>query len=498
VIDERPNVLLVMSDQHNARVMGCAGDAIVATPNLDRLAEEGTMLTNLYSPSPLCMPARMSFMTGLLPSHSGVITNNQIPSAGRPTLAHAAGAAGYLPFLSGKLHVLGPDQLLGFVDREIGDHNSNYPGGRRSPLGDLEGAAGPGLASLERSGFGRNAYQVRDELATEAAVSYLERHAIEESATGDRRPFFLSVGLMLPHQPYVARRDDYERYAGRVDPPRVPSLTDVDAHPFLAWWRAATGIDTPVAEQVVSRARTAYWAMVDRMDRMIGTILDALDRLEMSERTLVIYTSDHGDQLGEHGIWWKHTFFDASSRVPGLVRWPGVVPAGSVCDRVASLLDVNATILSAIDAPVLPRSAGRNLLPSLADPAAPWDDVAIAEYCIDAGHYPDIDGGEGYYQRMVRKGRFKYVDYGHQRPQLFDLEDDTEEVRDRVDDPALTGVVRELREIARYDWDPERLKAETRLALEEMAIIEGWCRNVEPPDSFRWEIDPRYSSLDGP
>jgi choline-sulfatase len=495
-MSDRPNVLLIMSDQHNARVLGCAGDEVVETPNLDRLAAEGASLTNLYSPSPLCMPARMAFMTGQLPSHCGVMTNHEIPSGGRPTLAHAAGAAGYRPYLTGKLHVLGPDQLLGFVDRAVGDHNANYPwGGRGASLGELQGTAGPGVLSLRKSGYGSNAYQLRDELAAEAAVSYLERHTREDAA----RPFFLSVGLMLPHQPYVATKEDYERYEGRVPPPRVPGLTDVDRHPFLTWWREATGIDAAVPEEVVTRARTAYWGMVDRMDRIIGTILDALDRLQLSEDTLVIYTSDHGEHVGEHGIWWKQTFFDAASRVPGLVRWPGVVPAASVCDRVASLLDVNATILAAIDAPALPRSAGRSLLPCLVDgDAAAWDDLAIAEYCIDAGHYPDIDAGEGFYQRMVRKGRFKYVDYGHQRPQLFDLEADPEEVRDRAGDPELAGVVEELRGIARHDWDPELLKAETRLALEEMRIIGRWVETVQPPDRHRWEIDPDYNALDGP
>lgn len=493
--DERPNVLLIMSDQHNARVLGCAGDEVVATPNLDRLAEEGASLTNLYSPSPLCMPARMAFMTGQLPSQCGVMTNYQIPSGGRPTLAHGAGAAGYLPYLTGKLHVLGPDQLLGFVDREVGDHNANYPwGGRGTSLGELHGTAGPGLLSLQKSGYGRNAYQVRDERAAEAAVAYLERHAREAAP-----PFFLSVGLMLPHQPYVALQEDYERYAGRVPPPRVPTLTEVDLHPFLTWWREATGIDPAVPEDVVDRARTAYWAMVDRMDRIIGTILDVLDRSGQSERTLVIYTSDHGEHVGEHGIWWKQTFFDAASRVPGLVRWPGRVPAGTVCERVASLLDVNATILDAIGAPALPRSAGRSLVPFLVDGGAtPWEDLAIAEYCIDAGHYPEIDAGEGFYQRMVRKGRFKYVDYGHQEPQLFDLEDDPEEVRDRARDPELADVVQELRGIARHDWDPELLRAETRLALEEMQIIGRWVETVQPPDRYRWEIDPDDNALEGP
>lgn len=494
--DGRPNVVLIMSDQHNAQVMGCSGDEIVATPNLDKLARQGSLLTNLYSPSPLCMPARMAFMTGMLPSQVGVMTNNQILSGARPTLAHAAGAAGFMPYLSGKLHALGPDQLLGFVDRAVGDHNANYAGGRDSPPTILDGAAGPGLVSLEKSGAGRNAYQVRDELAAEAAVSFIERHAIEETATGQRQPFFLSIGLMLPHQPYVAAPVDFARYAGRVPPPQVAAPVEPDAHPFLAWWREATGIDKPLPPAVVDRARVAYWGMVDRMDRIIGDVLAVLERRNFVENTMVIYTSDHGDHIGEHGLWWKQTFYDAASRVPGIIRWPGVIPAGSECNRVASLLDVNATILDALGAPPLPRSNGRTLLPLLSDNTCEWEDIAIAEYCIDTGHYAGIDPPDGSYQRMVRRDALKYIDFGHETPQLFNLEEDPHEVHDLASRPEYQQTVAELREIARYDWDPERVRKETRLSLEEMKIIDEWARRVQPSDRFRWDIDPRYDALE--
>src|SRR5581483_3509301 len=404
-------------------------------------------------------------MTGMLPSHAGVMTNSQILSSARPTLAHSAGAAGYVPYLSGKLHVLGPDQLLGFVDRAVGDHNSNYAGGRESAPTILDGAAGPGFVSLEKSGSGRNAYQVRDEFAAEAAISFIERHAIEDASTGERRPFFLSVGLLLPHQPYVATDDDFSRYRGRVPAPRVPAPAPPDAHPFLAWWREATGIDGTVPDEVIGRARTAYWAMVDRMDQIIGGILAVLERRNLVDNTVVIYTSDHGDHVGEHGLWWKQTFYDAASRVPGIIRWPGVIPAGSQCDRVASLLDINATILDAVGAPRLPRSNGRTLLPVLTGASSQWEDIAIAEYCIDTGHYPGIELPEGSYQRMVRKGALKYIDFGEDDPQLFDLENDPEEIRDLASDPAFRELLAELRGIARYDWDPQLVRGETRLCF---------------------------------
>ncbi len=294
---DAPNVLVIMSDQHNPEVMGCSGDTVVSTPNLDALADRGAVLSNLYCQSPLCAPSRMSFLTGMLPSRNGV-TNDQVPYAGHPTFAHSAGAVGYRPYMSGKIHALGPDQLVGFVDREVGDHGPNYPGIGKPVRGALERAAGPDVMSLAKVGRGRHAYQVRDEYAAEALISRLRQHDIEERATGVEEPFLAYVGLALPHQPYVARPEDYDLYEGRVPPPRVPgSTTEIDDHPFLQWFRDASGLSGGVPEEATMKARTAYWAMVHRLDRIIGSILDTVEELGKTENTLVIYTSDHGDHI---------------------------------------------------------------------------------------------------------------------------------------------------------------------------------------------------------
>jgi choline-sulfatase len=315
---DAPNILVIMSDQHNARVLGAAGDPVVRTPNLDALAESGALLENLYCQAPLCAPSRMSFLTGMLPSQNGVMTNEQMPAPGHPTFAHSAGAAGYRPYLVGKMHALGPDQLQGYVDRAVGDHGPNYAGGGTRPArGPLDGAMGPAPDSLRKIGAGRNAYQVRDEFAAEAAISHLRRHAIEQRSTGRRQPFFLSVGLMLPHQPYVALREEVERYVDRVPPPRVPRAdTPADDHPFYRWWRTATGIGGGVPERVVDKARTSCWAMVDRLDRIVGGILETVRDLGMADDTLVVYTSDHGDHIGEHGLWWNRRSWTPPSRFP--------------------------------------------------------------------------------------------------------------------------------------------------------------------------------------
>lgn len=499
---DAPNVLVIMSDQHNAQVMGCAGDSVVQTPNLDRLAAQGALLENLYCPSPLCAPSRMSFMSGMLPSQNGVMTNEQMPSPAHPTFAHSAGAVGYRPHLFGKMHMLGPDQLMGFVDREVGDHGPNFRGGGSPTRGVLAGAMGPNLASLRKVGIGRNAYQVRDEYAAEAVISHLQRHAIEERATGEAEPFFATVGLMLPHQPYVARREDYERYAGRVPMPTVPGpSTEADDHPFLEWWREATGltgITGGVPEEVIDRARTAYWAMVDRMDRIVGSILDTLESLGKLDNTLIIYTSDHGDHIGEHGLWWKQTLLDPAAKVPGIIHWPGVVPAGTRSEHVAGLVDLNATIIDAVGGPPLPRSVGRSLLGPLSG-TGHWDYVTISEHCADRGQgggLGDIEVPVGRYQRMVRSGRYKYIDHGHEPAQLFDLVADPHERRDRIDDPALADVAASLAARSRQDWDPDAVREFTRTSIAEVDVVKQWARQTEPADRYRWMMNPSYNALE--
>ena len=345
---------------------------MVQTPHLDRLAAGGVTLDAVYCPSPICVPSRMSMLTGRHPYQNACWTNSHILDSGIPTFAHALGAAGYRTCLAGRMHSLGPDQLRGYSERLVGDHSPNFDGNPSPPRGPLDGTAGPARVSLARSGPGQGGYQVHDEVVTAAAVDWLNRlGAARRSAPPgtSQAPFLLSVGFMLPHQPFVARRPEYERYRGRVPGPRSPRPSQPE-HPYLTWWRARTGIEsvTPEEEQ---RCRSAYWALVDRLDAMIGQVLRALEENGLAENTLVLYTTDHGEQAGEHGLWWKQTMHEASARVPAVVSWPGTLPAGQRCGRVVSALDLTATILDAAQAPALPGMAGRSLLGLLAAPAAP-------------------------------------------------------------------------------------------------------------------------------
>lgn len=481
----RPNLLYLHSDQHNPAIIGSYGDAVVQTPNLDRLAAHGVRFTNVYCPSPLCVPSRMAMLTGRYPFENEVWTNDHSLDSGIPTFAHAMGAAGYRPTLIGRMHAVGPDQLHGYAERLVGDHGPNFIGGAPVDHGILQGTAGPARISLSRSGPGQSAYQVHDEAVTAATVDYLNRLGVRKRAGLLSEPFSLSVGFMLPHQPFVARRVDYDRYAGAVGLPRCPEPFTEALHPHFRSWRAACGI-TEVSEDEIRRARTAYYGLVDRLDQLIGQILSALQANDLADDTLILYLSDHGEQLGEHGLWWKQTFYEASVKVPAILAWPGVLPAGARCDRVVSSLDFNATMLDALGAPPLPTSHGRSVLPLLRSPNAPWDDRAFSEYCTD----------EGQFHRMIRRGPWKLNYYHGQEPQLFHLEADPDEVHDLSQEESCREVRQALIEEVRRGWQPEAIG--TRLAVKraEGRILRDWARQTRPRDQYRWALVPEMSRLD--
>ena len=490
----RPNLLYILSDQHCPFVTGCYGDPLVETPHLDALAAAGVTMDGAYCPSPICGPSRMAMLTGLHPFQSRSWTNRDILDSAIPTMAHALGASGCRPVLIGRLHSIGPDQRRGYEERLVGDHSPNYAGAGPVPdRGALNGTAGPDHVSLAMSGAGQSGYEVHDEEVTDDAVRLLQREGDRRRANPEAQPFCLTVGLMLPHPPYVARAADYRRYAECIGLPRKPRFPRQAVPEYLRWWREHTGL-TRTTEAETLRSRAAYWGLVTSMDRMIGRILAALRVGGLEENTLIIYTSDHGDMLGEHGMFWKHTFYEESVRVPLIMAWPGMIRAGTRSDRVISALDVTATILDAVDAPALPGSAGRSMLP-LFDGAS-WRDEAFSEYCSDEAWAPP----EGCYQRMIRRDRWKLACYhgpGEASDvQLFDLREDPGELVNRAADPGCRETVRELRSRLYTDWDPEQVSAQMAANRARQEIHHGWARATQPRNEHLWDMSGHMFYLD--
>jgi len=491
--ESRPNLLYIMSDQHAQHVAGCYGDAVVETPALDRLAARGVVMQNAYCPSPICVPSRMSMLTACHPHRQDVWTNDDMLASDRPTWLHALGAAGYRPKLIGRLHAMGPDQLHGYAERSVGDHSPNWPGIARHDMGVLAQANNPNPGSLVLSGAGQSAYELKDRDVLDATLAELDRLASIDP-TG-REPFCLTVGLMLPHAPYVAAAERVAHYLERLGPPRLaPDRTD-GLHPWIAWWRENRGLNQADAADG-ARARAAYWALVTEMDAMIGRILDRLEETGLNENTLIVYSSDHGDHVGERGLWWKHTFYDEAVKVPAILSWPGTLPEGRRSDRVVSLMDLAQTMIEALGGTPLPQADGRSFLNQLHDPDAPWTDEVMAEYCTD--HIPAWTGGEAVRQRMIRQGPWKLTYYRGYRPQLFNLADDPDEVHDLAPDPAHAGVVDAMVERVLDGWDPDEIDRRLRLRRERKDLLGAWARSVRPDEQYIWQLRAEMNRLDSP
>ena len=472
---KQPNILIVMSDEHRPSVTGYAGDGVAETPNLDALAGEGLAFENAYCAFPLCSPSRVAFLTGKHPHKTGAFTNYDYLKSDVATFAHAFGAAGYETVLAGRMHFQGPDQRHGFHQRINGDlgksaYRAMFDDGAPPPAspelvgayGSLHDAAGQNVTGLTKSGVGVTGIHAYDKEVTRTAIDFIEQRP------DDADPFLLVVGYALPHPPYVAPPEEYARFAGRVPPP-LPAPQN--PHPADADHRAASGsTGLPEGDPAIDRVRTAYYAQTAMLDENVGHLMEALDNSAFGENTIVVYTSDHGDQLGDRDMWWKNTFYDSSVGVPLLLRWTGQVAPAKVRQNV-SLVDVGPTLLDLAGVEPLPDASGQSFRSLIDGDPTLWADEVFAE---TRGL-----GQIGRYQRMVRRGRWKLTYYHGLEPQLFDMEADPDELVDLAQDPEHASVRASLVAAVLSDWDPEALANAENARWREMGLVDRWVRGSE-------------------
>lgn len=483
-----PNLLFLFSDQHAQRVSGAYGDPVVQTPNLDRLAAEGLRFENAYCPSPICVPSRMSMLTARVPHRQDCWVNDDSLRSDLPTWPHAAGAAGFDPVLIGRMHAIGPDQLHGYTAREVGDHSPNFPGAARQSMGVLTGANDPTPQALNLVGAGKCAYQTKDQDVADAAVTWLHNTGAAKNKQG--KPFCLSVGFMLPHPPYVADPEAFGTYAGHVPPPALgPDTLTGD---FYNWWRENRGLEA-ISDEKCDHARTAYWALVHRLDEMIGQVLDALEDIGAMDDTLIVYTSDHGDHLGERGLWWKHTFFEESVKVPLIMRWPGVLAAGETRKQVVNLIDLSQTMLEAIGAAQLPDADGCSFWEVAQNASATWKNETFSEYCTDTG--PDWTGGRAVQQRMIRSDNWKLSIFNDAPPLLFDLNVDRDELENRAEDPDCAIILEALLDRLTEGWQAEQIAQTMLTRRTNKDVLATWAKKTSPQEKHIWSFSPDENDL---
>ena len=488
-VPERPNLLVIVSDQHSPHVLGCAGDSVVRTPHLDRLAARGTHFSSAYCAAPLCVPSRMAFMTSQHPSAIQVWSNRDVLGSDVPTFAHALGVAGYETVLCGRMHFIGPDQRHGFERRILMDIGGGYfgLGGPGPDFGPHIPAhtAGMQYPGVQFAGPGRTSYQAYDADVTTTAVDYLRTR----KQSGDPRPFCLVVGFLLPHSPYICPRPLYDEYAANVSAPSVPEDYLDRLHLAMRAWREDRGVDhLSMAE--AQRARAAYYGLVTLLDEQVGRVLAALEEGGHAADTAVVYTSDHGEMAGEHGMWWKMSFYQGSAGVPLIWSWPGRIAQGHTTSAAASLLDVAPTLLELGSAPTLPNGTGHSLLGLLKGEVVPdWPDEAFYEM-LPSAHVPAA--------RMVRRGPWKLSYFhGYDTPQLFHLEEDPQELDDRGADPACRDVREALLARVHAGWSAAANAAIIERRTPDVALLTQWFRAVRP-NYTRWVPRPEQNLFPEP
>jgi choline-sulfatase len=466
---ERPNFLLIMSDQHHPRVMGCAGDPLVRTPHLDALAESGVRFSSAYCGSPLCVPSRMTFMASRHCSDIDVYTNGCTLASEVPTFAHSLGAAGYEVTLGGRMHFVGPDQRHGFHKRLVGDVSGGL--GHIPPV-----SCGQTRGTVEIYGPGRTGYQAYDDAVLEGCQGYLR-----ERGESPDEAFCLVAGFVLPHCPYIAPKALYDYYYERMTPPHLPDEYLDNVPEPVRSMRQGRGFDELTPEQMRG-ARAAYYGLVEYFDGLVGRLRESLREVGLADNTIVIYTSDHGDSIGENGWWCKTNFYEGSVGVPLLVSAPGYLHGPIECTANASLLDLGPTMIDYADAAPLPHVAGRSLRLLLQGERPPeWDDTVCAEMV----GYGDNPPG-----RMVKQGPWKLMHYPGYDPLLFNLEDDPEEFVNLADDAELRWLREQLLQRAMAGFDAFRSQGVLAKRAEYGGAIRAWRRQLKAPEGEYWVAPP--------
>ncbi len=444
-----------MSDEHNPKVMGCAGNPVIETPNLDALARRGTRFTSAYTTCPICVPARASFAVGKYVHQIGYWDNADAYDGAMPSWHHLLRARGHEVVSIGKLHFRGAaGDDHGFseeiVPMHIVDATGDIKGLVRENIPKRRG--GDKMAKL--AGPGESQYTVYDRDIAARAQVWL--HEAAERARD--QPWVLFVSFVAPHFPLTAPPEWYYRYIGQDLPwPKQYAPDERPHHPYLEDYARVVDYDTHFKSPAdVKRAIAGYYGLVSATDEHIGHILQALEQSGQAGDTRVLYTSDHGDNLGARGLWGKSTFYEESAGVPLIIAGDGI-PADTVREAPASHVDVFPFVFECVGAPV-PADDGHPgvSLAALAAGAEP-DRGVISEYHATtavAGAY------------MLRDGRYKYVHYVAYRPQLFDLERDPEELVDVAADPAYAEVLARCRArmLAMFDPDEVDQRAKRRQA----------------------------------
>jgi choline-sulfatase len=476
----KPNILIIMTDQFNGTFFPDGPAEFLHAPHLKALAKRSARFQNAYTASPLCAPARASFMSGQLPSRTGVYDNAAEFQSSIPTFAHHLRNAGYYTCLSGKMHFVGPDQLHGFEERLTTDiYPADFgwtPDYRKQ--GERIDWWYHNLGSVTGAGAAETSNQLEyDDEVTFLAVQKL--HQLGRVSTADNsQPWCLTVSLTHPHDPYVARKKYWDLYEGIPQlQPEVGPIKNSDQDPHSRRLHAAcNATDFDITPEHIAQARQGYFANISYVDDKIGEVLAALKAMRMDNNTIVVFASDHGDMLGERGLWFKMNFFEGSARVPLMIAAPGMKP-GPI-ETPVSTLDVT---------PTLCELAGLSM-----DAIRPWTDGTSLVGPSKGNAHPPVlieYAAEGTVSPMVgiRDGNFKFIACAADPDMLFDVAADPHEMENLAGDPAHAATLKRLSEMAKARWDLAHFDAAVRESQARRWVVYPALRNG---NYYPWDFQP--------
>lgn len=440
---QRRNVLFIVADDLN-RALGCYGHPVVKSPNLDRLARRGVVFGNAQCQYPLCQPSRVSFLSGMRPDTTKVWTLQT------PTREHLRDHVflpehfrnqGYFTAISGKVYHTGDHA----EDPRSWEVESREFGKSPKPEEILEGAEaeGPKGHSFSWASLKTPDEQTPDGIVARRAVEYMER------ALREKRPFFVGAGFRRPHSPYAAPKKYFDMYA--LD--SLPLLRTPLGH-FSRLLPAAVNHDPPekpLSDTVVRQFLRAYYASTSFMDAQAGVLFDALDRLKLWDNTVVVFVSDNGYHLGDHGgLWHKNTLFDQSLRLPLLAWAPGMKAGGKRCDRIVELVDIYPTLAALCGLPAVNGLEGYSFAPLLDDPGRAWKKAGFSMQGRGKEAARDIE----YFGRSVRTERWRYTEWDEARKgvELYDHSRDPDELENLAGSPQHKAAAAELRRLLHAGW----------------------------------------------
>ncbi|MBY6058037.1 choline-sulfatase [Leisingera daeponensis] len=482
-MSKKPNILFIQVDQLTASALRAYGDTLCHSPTQDALAEGGVVFENAYCNFPLCAPSRFSMATGQLCSAVGAYDNAAEFSAEIPTYAHYLRAAGYQTSLSGKMHFIGPDQFHGFEKRLTADL---YPADFAwVPNWGNEGKRDTNDPRAVRiAGIWERSVQIDyDEEVTFKAV----QHIFDMARSDDERPFFLQMSYTHPHEPYLCRKEFWDLYEGKEIPmPRVGALPEQQHDPHSVRLLKDFGmLGIEFNDEDVQRAIRAYYGSISYIDSMVARVLDALRATGADKNTAIIFTSDHGEMLGERGMWFKKHFFEKALRVPLILSAPWIMPQR--VSELTSLVDLVPTFnaIASIENEVEPLEGVA--LTSLLDRGNPAPERTVyAEYLAEATPVPIF---------MIRRGNFKFLSSSHDGEMLFDLEADPDERTNLALSPGHQETVAGFRDEVAEKWNEAALtrdivRSQRRRALVREAMGQGqkqrWNHHESETDQVLW------------